>query len=121
MTAVMTKGETSGSGLRGPFPLSPDSIAEEIVDGSPGAYALGCTDRLGRFVISYVGSAGDDLKNRLRAHIGTAPQFKFRHFAAQRAAFEKECELFHQFMPTGNFLHPSRPAATDWSCPRCRR
>jgi hypothetical protein len=39
----------------------------------------------------------------------------------QRQAFEKECEMFHQFMPTGNFLHPSRPPASDWTCPRCRR
>jgi hypothetical protein len=29
--------------------------------------------------------------------------------------------MFHQFMPVGNFLHPGRPAGTDWTCPRCRR
>lgn len=121
MTAVLNKAEASGSGLNGPFSLAPDSIAEEIVAGSPGAYALGYTDHFGRFVISYVGSGGDDLASKLRAHVGTAPQFKFRHFAVRQAAFEKECELFHQFMPRGNFLHPSRPAGTDWNCPRCRR
>ena len=113
--------ELTGAGLRGPFSLTPDDIDEELVDHCPGAYALGFTDNLGRFSITYVGSAGDDLKSKLREHIGTALQFKFRHFADERQAFEKECEMFHQFMPTGNFLHPSRPQGTDWTCPRCRK
>jgi hypothetical protein len=109
------------SGLRGPFTLSADVIDEELVDRCPGAYALGFIDRMGRFSITFVGSAGDDLKSKLKAQIGTAVQFKFRHFAEQRQAFEKECEMFHQFRPTGNFLHPSRQPGSDWTCPRCRR
>lgn len=116
-----SQSEATGAGLRGPFPLTPDSIAEELVNGSPGAYALGYTDRFGRFVISYVGSGGEDLKAKLKGHVGTAPQFKFRHYADQKPAFEKECELFHQFRPSGNFLHPSRPHGADWTCPRCRK
>ncbi len=117
----MIQQELTGTGLRGPFPLASDAIEEELVDLCPGAYALGFTDHLGRFSITYVGSAGDDLKAKLRGHIGTASQFKFRHFADQRQAFERECEMFHQFMPSGNFLHPSRPQGEDWTCPRCRR
>ncbi len=65
--------------------------------------------------------AGEDLKSKLKEPIGKASQFKLRHFAKQRQAFEKECEMFHQFLPVGNFLHPSRPQDTDWTCPRCRR
>ncbi len=117
----MMQHELTGAGLRGPFPLAPETIDEELVDRCPGAYALGFTDNLGRFAITYVGSAGEDLKSKLRAHVGTASQFKFRHFTDQRHAFEKECEMFHQFMPSGNFLHPSRPPGADWICPRCRR
>ena len=117
----MMQQEVTGTGLRGPFPLAPDAIEEELVELCPGAYALGFTDHLGRFAITYVGSAGEDLKAKLRTHIGTASQFKFRHYADQRLAFEKECEMFHHFMPRGNELHPSRPRGTDWMCPRCRR
>lgn len=117
----MIEHELTGTGLRGPFPLASDVIAEELVDSCPGAYALGFIDPLGRFSITYVGSAGEDLKSKLRSHIGTATLFKFRHFAEQKQAFEKECEMFHQFMPGGNFLHPSRPQGADWTCPRCRR
>jgi hypothetical protein len=113
--------ELVGSGLNGPFALGSDTIEEELVDNCPGAYALGFTDRWGRFSITYVGSAGEDLKSKLKGHIGTASQFKFRHFTMQKQAFEKECEMFHQFLPVGNFLHPSRPQGEDWTCPKCRR
>jgi hypothetical protein len=117
----MAQQELVGTGLHGPLALASDEIEEELVDNCPGAYALGFIDRFGRFSITYVGSAGEDLKSRLKAHIGTASQFKFRHFALQRHAFEKECEIYHQFMPAGNFLHPSRPRDADWTCPKCRR
>ncbi len=117
----MTQQELIGTGLHGPFELAPDAVDEELVDGCPGAYALGFTDHLGRFSITYVGSAGEDLKLKLKEHIGTASQFKLRHFTEQKKAFEKECEMFHQFMPAGNFLHPSRPQDTNWMCPRCRK
>jgi hypothetical protein len=117
----MAQQDVLSAGLNGPFILAWESIEEELVDNCPGAYALGFTDHLGRFAITFVGSAGDDLKSRLKGHIGTAPQFKFRHYAQQRQAFEKECEMFHRFMPAGNFLHPSRPQDVDWTCPKCRR
>ena len=117
----MTQQEVLGTGLRGPFDLAADTIEEELVVNCPGAYALGFIDNLGRFSITFVGSSGEDLKSTLKERIGTASQFKFRHFAQPRQAFEKECEMFHQFMPVGNFLHPARPPGADWTCPRCRR
>lgn len=40
-----------------------------------------------------------------------------------KAAFEKECALYHDFGgPQGqldNEVHPARPEGTDWQCPRC--
>ncbi len=110
----------STTGLLGPYVLVFDVINDEVVDLRPGAYALGYTDNNGRFVVTFVGSSSADLRSRLKQHIGTARQFKFRHFATDRAAFEKECELFHQFWPAGNFLHPERPKNSNWACPRCR-
>lgn len=111
-------GEMS-TGLLGPFELVYDVIDDEVVGLRPGAYALGYTDHNGRFRITFVGSSSSDLKSRLKEHIGTAREFKFRHFATDKAAFEKECELFHLFLPTGNFLHPERPQGVNWTCPKC--
>lgn len=111
----------SGRPLNGPIKLTCDGIQDELADGCPGVFALGFTDQQGRFCITFVGSADADLKSVLRNHIGTAPEFKFRHYAAAEAAFERECELFHQFMPVGNFLHPERPPGSNWKCPKCGR
>lgn len=110
---------TMDTGLKGPFVLSTDVVNDEVTEGCAGAYAIGYVDHLGRFCITFVGSANLDLNARLKQHIGTAQHFKFRHVPSGRAAFEKECELFHVFRPTGNFLHPKRPLGTDWTCPRC--
>lgn len=108
------------AGLQGPFQLSTDIVNDEVVEGRSGAYALGYIDNLGRFCITFVGSSPVDLNARLKEHIGTAQYFKFRHLPTDRIAFEKECELFHDFRPGGNFLHPMRPDGSDWTCPRCR-
>ena len=108
------------TGLQGPFGLATDIIDDEVVEGRAGAYAIGYIDNMGRFNITYVGSSHDNLNGRLKEHIGTAQFFKFRHLPTDRVAFEKECELFHDFRPRGNFLHPTRPDGTNWTCPRCR-
>jgi hypothetical protein len=109
----------SSTGLNGPYELAFDVIQDEIAESRPGAYALGYTDARGRFCITFVGSAKGDLKASLNERIGTAHQFKFSYFQSEKAAFEKECELFHKFMPPGNFLHPERPASANWRCPKC--
>lgn len=116
----MIKSDTSTTGLLGPHTLVFDVINDEVVNQRPGAYALGYTDNRGRFLVTYVGSAMADLKSKLKQHIGTARQFKFRHYATDQAAFEKECELFHRLLPVGNFLHPERPKMSNWSCPHCQ-
>jgi hypothetical protein len=54
----MAQQELVGTGLRGPFTLTADAIDGELVDDCPGAYALGFIDQLGRFSITFVGSAG---------------------------------------------------------------
>jgi hypothetical protein len=108
------------TGLLGPYPLTYDEIKDTVVPRMPGAYALGRKDTAGRFSVRYVGRSDDDVKARLCQYIGSDSLFKFMHFLSPRAAFEKECELFHEFSPPGNRVHPSRPAGTGWTCPRCQ-
>ena len=112
--------QVPGTGLIGPYLLAIDVIDREVGGGNAGAYALGYIDNLGRFCITFVGSARTNLQSKLKEHVGTAQYFKFRHLLTERSAFEKECELFHDFLPIGNFLHPSRPTNHDWKCPKCR-
>src|SRR5688572_2514581 len=107
------------TGLIGPFRLAVEVIAAEVAERTAGAFALGDTDARGRFCVAYVGSAAGDLRQRLLAHVGTARFFTFREYESGEAAFAKECELFHAFMPIGNVLHPDRLAGSGWRCPQC--
>lgn len=108
------------SGLTGPFKLTFEDIDGAVQRQAPGVFALGTRDMAGRFAIMSIGRSDVDVRGRLRECIGAGTHFKFDYFANEREAFEKECELFHEIKPPGNFIHPSRPAGSTLRCPRCR-
>ena len=108
------------SGLLGPYRLNFDTIDAAITRSSAGVYALGYTSAEGRFCINHVGRADTDV----RASCATASARRRYSSSAtcrpRKAAFERECELFHDLSPPGNRVHPGRPQGTNWVCPRCR-
>jgi hypothetical protein len=108
------------NGLFGPYRLNFDTIDAAITRSSAGVYALGYTSPEGKFCINHIGRADTDVKSKLRNCIGSATLFKFGYLPNSRAAFERECELFHDVSPPGNRVHPGRPKGTNWECPRCR-
>jgi hypothetical protein len=107
------------SELLGPYDLTFDALEHLVPDRQCGVFALGHlgTDRT--FRVQSVGREDRDLKLRLRGLIGSSGRFKFAPMPAPRQAFEAECALFHRFRPPGSFIHPDRPAGTDWGCPVC--
>jgi hypothetical protein len=109
------------SGLFGPNPLTIGGIDSTLTGTGPGAYALGEVDNNGTFIISYVGRSDADLKERLKCHVGNYASFKYAFFPSAAAAFQKECELFHDFGETAldNHVHPARPENSQVKCPRC--
>jgi len=107
-------------GLTGPYRLTLETIDTAVTRGSAGVYALGYADPEGRFCVNQVGRADTDVRGKLRRFIGAATLFKFGYLPTSQAAFEKECELFHDLSPPGNRVHPGRPQGTSWACPRCR-
>jgi hypothetical protein len=108
------------TGLLGPYRLTFDGINDAVSRQSAGVYALGSNDPSGNFQVKHVGRADSDIRAKLRDCIGSDIMFKFCFFSSARAAFQKECELFHDFSPPGNRIHPGRPRGTNWECPRCR-
>ena len=107
------------SGLRGPFVLNRRGVDNEVTTISAGAYALGDSKEDG-FHIKYVGRADDDVASRLRDHIPEPYQnFKYEYYPSAKAAFEKECRLYHDFNPADNQIHPARPQNTNYKCPVC--
>ena len=113
----------ANSGLYGPFALTADGVSNNVKGIGPGAYALGSTGDDGIFYISYVGRSDDDLAERLQQHvIEYYPQFKYGFLDTAKAAFEKECHLYHDFNPPDNKVHPAVPKGTNCACPKgCSR
>lgn len=109
----------ASTGLNGPYSLTSSGVSDAVKQKSAGAYALGKTDN-GVFAVHYVGRSDDDVANRLQQHVSKwYPDFKFGYFSSPKAAFEKECHLYHDFTPPDNKVHPARPAGSNWSCPAC--
>ena len=105
--------------LPGPFALTGAEIDRLVTKVSPGAYALGRLNS-NTFYVDRVGRSDVNLNKRLRDYVGQYPYFKADYFPSAKAAFEKECHLFHDFQPADNELHPDRPKGSNWTCPRCR-
>ena len=108
------------SGLVGPFRLSAEAIEVAVRRDSPGVFALGNIDQHGRFLLNRVGRSDSDLREALKNFVGSDTLFKFIYLYDPRVAFEKECELFHTFHPSSNFIHPHCLPETGWTCPYCR-
>lgn len=108
----------ASTGLHGPFELSVETIDAVLNNISPGAYALG-PKRDGKFYVHRVGRADRDVRARLKDYVGHYAAFKVDYFPDARSAFEKECELFHDFNPRDNTYHPDSPDGLNLTCPRC--
>lgn len=107
------------AGLYGPYPLLQDTVKDLVILASPGTYVLGDTDA-DDFHARYVGRSDADVAARLREFVGFYSEFKFAYCDSARAAFEKECDLYHRFARSlDSALHPSRQAYSDWRCPYC--
>jgi hypothetical protein len=102
--------------------LSNEKIDELVTQTKPGVYALDKTTS-GAFKVSYVGRSDTDLNDRLKKWVGKYSYFEFQYATSPKDAFEKECELWHDFGGSegrlDNEQHPERPNGSDWKCPKC--
>lgn len=105
------------------FPLTADAVAQHVTAEGPGAYTLGFSwNKV--FTVQFVGRADDNLREALiaQAEAGKYSAFKCVATATTHDAFERECELFHQFgglRHLDNTAHPARPPGAGWKCPHC--
>ncbi len=110
--------------MNGSYTLSTDIISEKVTRTSAGNYALGYVDNE-TFYVQYIGRADTDVASRLKQHVGESyKRFKFSYATSPKAAFEKECENYHDFGGVegnlDNKIHPDRPKNAGWKCPRCK-
>ena len=109
--------------MKGSYELDSKTIDEKINKTSAGNYALGkIKDK--SFIVSYVGRSDSDVNSRLKDHVGKHPKFKYSYASSPKAAFQKECENYHDFgedKKLKNRIHPDRPENSDWKCPKCKK
>lgn len=92
------------------------TIASAIRQTAPGVYALDRSSQ-GGFTTTYVGRSDDDVGASLRQHLGQYRFFKYAYCASTTAAFEAECELYHEYRPADNATHPA--SGSNLKCPCC--
>jgi hypothetical protein len=103
--------------LLGPFPLTVRNIEANVSSDAKGVYALG--EGMGRqFEVLKVGRS-DDVKGSLGEYLGKYKNFQYAFSLSQVDAWERECELYHQFRPRDNKAHPARRYGSDWDCHIC--
>ena len=118
------------TGLGRSYPLDTETIDAKVTKKkSAGAYVLGHfrkkkknKEEVKVFVPDYVGRSDDDINGRLKKWVGKYPRFKFGYYGSRKAAFEKECNIYHDFgekETLDNDRHPDRPDDANWKCPQC--
>ncbi len=107
----------------GPYDLTPDSIDRFVRPLATGVFAVGYTRENGAFVVRYIGRSDSDLRSALRAQPpDEMARFKWVESSSQMAAFDTQCELYHEFGGADaleNDEHPPRPKGSGWVCPVC--
>jgi hypothetical protein len=112
-------------GLGKPMPLDEDTILSEVDNGegwsSSSVFVLGgirkSLDGKLRFRIRWVSHVDGNLGVELRKYIGQFKAFRFKFFRSTHTAFERECQIYHDFRPRENAVHPTRPRHTRFKCP----
>ena len=109
--------------MLGPYDLTPDNIDRVVRPYATGVFAIGYTRESGAFVVRYIGRSDTDLRSELRAQSpDETARFKLVESPSAMAAFDTQCELYHEFGGADsleNDEHPPRPRGTKWVCPAC--
>jgi hypothetical protein len=109
--------------MHGPYDLTAGNIDRFVRAYVPGVFALGYTRENGGFVVRYIGRADTDVGRELKAQpADETARFKWVEVSSQKAGFDTQCRLYHDF-GGGDALenedHPAPPAGTKWSCVVC--
>ena len=110
--------------MEGPYEFTNENVDKYITRVNAGNYALGYVDNKGIFRVQYVGRSDTDVNDRIKDHLGeNYAVFKFSYATSPKAAFEKECQNYHDFGGSEklqNIIHPDHPDnSPNWKCPVC--
>ncbi len=108
--------------MNGPYDFTVDAIDTYVETERIGNFALGRILDNGNFLPKYVGRSDIDLNVEMKSYLTSRrhPKFKFIYAESPRAAYDKECRNYHDFINLiDNDIHPRKPDRTNYPCPVC--
>jgi hypothetical protein len=100
------------AGFAGPYKLA--QYEQTVRRGEIGLYVF--LDLFGE--PKHIARSDSDLASRVRGWTQTCDSFWVEYHSATRAAYMRECELYHRYRDKlDNKAHPALPAGADWRCP----
>lgn len=108
-------------GMLGPTQLTSNNIDKLIQARSPGNFALGHIEGKA-FIVQYIGRSDENLNEKLKSCIGKYQLFKWSYASSEIAAFDKECQNYHDFggnIDLDNDNHPEKPDGEFVVCKIC--
>ncbi len=110
-------------GMRGPHRLDNATVDQVVNRAFPGNFAVGYLKESGSFVVRYVGRADSNLNQTLKEQeTDESTWFKWCYTDSAHAAFDRECQNYHDFGECNqleNEDHPDAPRGSKWRCPVC--
>jgi len=99
--------------MEGPYPIDEASKAGPYI----GVYLLSSDGE----AVEYVGRSDTDLGREIRqtatSRFTGIEYFWCEYSSSEMQAYKRECELYHEYEPHLNEVHPAVPPGTSWRCP----
>lgn len=106
--------------LSGVLPYTVAAIEDAVKKVAAGAYVLDPPDPREGVAVGFVGRSDTDLAEGLQRHVKAGyRRFAFTYTATAMDAYKKECQMWHEWKPAANPVHPVRPNGTDARCLIC--
>ena len=109
----------SAADLRGPYPLTRQSIVTAVPENCVGVYAFGEWTPLGGMWVKRIGHTTSSMREELTACLGRYALFQFLCCESAEDMYACECQLYHRFMPQEGHGHPVAPEDVTATCPVC--
>ena len=104
--------------MRGPYPLSRQSVEIRVPPHVKGVYCLS----KGKDGYRIIARAEEDLRESIKRHTHEYTMFWYEPALSDRECFTIECSQYHKCADTKSLaddVHPDAPPETDYVCPIC--
>lgn len=102
------------------LPFTLQAIEDEVRKTSPGVYVLDPPEQRVRVAGGFVGRSDTDIADSLRRHLRTGYKtFAYTYVKTPIEAYQIECEMWHEWKPAPNPVHPTVPHGIKTLCMVC--